>query len=245
MFLPLLGASYYIKKERGKTMGDSDFGTSIGWGIAGLVGGALLNKGGGLFGNNAAYVNGADAGLATAAIIGAMNNNGTQYATSNEVQRGFDNQNSMANQREILNAITSGTAQGVAATNQTFHDTLNVLQDKYNETTRDIYGLSTLVQQGNANNTKCCCDVLRAVDGVNYNGALNTASINSTIKESTNEILKTMMQNENAALRLQNNQLFIQNQMNGVVRFPQSVNYAVGLPPFINGAPQPPFNPFA
>jgi len=58
-------------------------------------------------------------------------------ATSNEVQRGFDNQNSMANQRDILAAVTNGTAQSVAATNQTFHDTISVLGDKYNEITRD------------------------------------------------------------------------------------------------------------
>ena len=61
-------------------------------------------------------------------------------ATSNEVQRGFDNQNQMANQREILSAVTDGTAQSVAATNQTFHDTVNVLQDKYSELQRDSGG---------------------------------------------------------------------------------------------------------
>ena len=33
-------------------------------------------------------------------------------ATSNEVQRGFDNQNSMANQREILGAVNDASARG-------------------------------------------------------------------------------------------------------------------------------------
>ena len=41
------------------------------------------------------------------------------YATSAEVQRGFDNQNTMANQREALAAITNGTAQSVAAAGKT------------------------------------------------------------------------------------------------------------------------------
>ena len=54
-------------------------------------------------------------------------------ATSNEVQRGFDNQNTMANEREILAAVNSGTAQSIATTNQTFHDTVNALSDKYSE----------------------------------------------------------------------------------------------------------------
>ena len=63
-------------------------------------------------------------------------------ATSNEVQRGFDNQNQMANQREILSAVTGGTAQAVAATNQTFHDTVNAISDKYGELQRDLTGLA-------------------------------------------------------------------------------------------------------
>ena len=63
-------------------------------------------------------------------------------ATSNEVQRGFDNQNLQAQTRDILTAVNSGTAQAVAATNQTFHDTVNTLQDKYGELSRDIAALA-------------------------------------------------------------------------------------------------------
>ena len=50
-------------------------------------------------------------------------------ATSNEVQRGFDNQNSMANQRDILAAVNSSAAQAVAATNQAKYDNINVAKD--------------------------------------------------------------------------------------------------------------------
>ena len=39
-------------------------------------------------------------------------------ATSNEVQRGFDNQNSMANEREILAAINGNSLQGMQNANQ-------------------------------------------------------------------------------------------------------------------------------
>ena len=78
-------------------------------------------------------------------------------ATSNEVHRGFDNQNSMANQRDILAAVNSGTAQSVAATNQVYHDIVGYVGDKYDELARDIYGVSTAVQQGIANQNECCC----------------------------------------------------------------------------------------
>ena len=76
-------------------------------------------------------------------------------ATSNEVQRGFDNQNSMANQREILSAVNSGTAQSVAATNQTFHDTLGIIQNRYDELARDISGLAVAQAQTMANQNEC------------------------------------------------------------------------------------------
>lgn len=80
-------------------------------------------------------------------------------ATSNEVQRGFDNQNSMANQRDILNAVNAGTAQSVAATNQTFHDTLGIIQNRYDELARDISALAV----GQANQLAKSQECLNAV----------------------------------------------------------------------------------
>lgn len=76
-------------------------------------------------------------------------------ATSNEVQRGFDNQNAMANQREILSAVTAGTAQSVAATNQVFHDLIGYVGDKYAELDRDVLGISSAIQQSIANENQC------------------------------------------------------------------------------------------
>ena len=42
----------------------------------------------------------------------------------------------MANQRETLAAVNAGTAQAVAATNQSFHDITSALGDKYTELQR-------------------------------------------------------------------------------------------------------------
>ena len=78
-------------------------------------------------------------------------------ATSNEVQRGLDNQNSMANEREILAAVNNGTAQAVAATNQTFHDNLAAMQSLYNETARDISNLALGQANLASNQAQCCC----------------------------------------------------------------------------------------
>lgn len=85
---------------------------------------------------------------------GGFGNRGN-YATQDEVRQGFDNQNTMANQREILSAVTNGTAQSVAATNQSFHDMLGVVTDKYGELTRDIASVAVAQQQAIANQNQC------------------------------------------------------------------------------------------
>ena len=80
---------------------------------------------------------------------------GNNNALQNDINRGFDNQNLQAQTRDILSAVNAGTAQSVAATNQTFHDNLAAMQSLYNETARDIAGLA--VGQANmlANQNEC------------------------------------------------------------------------------------------
>ena len=109
-------------------------------------------------------------------------------ATSNEVQRGFDNQNSIANQRDILAAVTSGTAQTVNATNQTFHDTINVLQDKYAELQRDIAGVAVTQAQTIANQNECCCNTKMQIAQNNYDAAMRDAVTNANFSRQIQEV---------------------------------------------------------
>ena len=145
-------------------------------------------------------------------------------ATSNEMQRGFDNQNSMANQREILAAVNAGTAQNIAATTQNFHDIIGYVGDKYDELSRDLSSL--------AKEQECCCNTLRAIDGVNYNNALNTASINANTTAQTQKILDALAENKIDALQSKVNELQLANAMSGVVRYPQAWTYNAGMSPF-------------
>jgi hypothetical protein len=41
-----------------------------------------------------------------------------------------------------MGAVTTGTAQAVAATNQVYHDITTFVADKYNELQRDVAGLA-------------------------------------------------------------------------------------------------------
>jgi hypothetical protein len=188
---------------------------------------ALMWGGGGFgFGNNG-YANG------FANAIGYEN-----LATSNEVQRGFDNQNAMANQREILSAVTSGTAQSVAATNQAFHDNLNVIQDKYGELTRDIYGVSGQVAQVLANQNQCCCDTKMLIQETSaqnrYDALKNTNDINAVTIGQTQKILDALSQNKIEALQGRVQQLELDRAVSGVVRYPNSMAYNAGQSPFCN-----------
>ena len=153
-------------------------------------------------------------------------------ATSNEVQRGFDNQNLQAQTRDILAAVNSGTAQSVAATNQTFHDNLAAMQSLYNETARDIAGLA--VGQANilAKQNECCCETRMDIQQNRYDAAMNTAAINANTTAQTQKILDAMAQDKIESLQNQINALQLQNAVAGVVRYPMTSTYCSGSNPF-------------
>lgn len=167
-------------------------------------------------------------------------------ATSNEVQRGFDNQNSMANQRDILAAVNASSAQGVAATNQVYHDVVNYVGDKYDELARDIYGVGSAVQQSIANQNECCCSTKQLIQGVaaetnaniaqsRYDAAMNTAAINATTTAQIQKILDAITGNRIAEMQDKINALELQNQLASVVRYPNNTFYAVPSPCFNTG----------
>ena len=126
---------------------------------------------------------------------GGWGNGGNANAIQADVNRGFDNQNLQAQTRDILGAVTAGTAQNVAAANQVYHDVVGYVGDKYNELQRDVAALA--VGQANmlANQNSCCCSIQRAIDGVNYNAAMNTASINANTTAVGQKILDAIMGN--------------------------------------------------
>ena len=197
-------------------MKDNDgWGNGMGfmWIFALLI---LANGGFGGWGNN---------GFANA--IGYEN-----LATSSEVQRGFDQQNSMANQRDILATINTNSLQGMQNSNQNTQYITGQIMDKYNELDRDIYGVAMTQQQTIANQTECCCNTLRAIDGVNFNAAMNTASINANTTAQTQRILDYLTTTENQKLRDENMMLRMQGMTQDLVRYPTSTAYSAGYNPF-------------
>lgn len=208
-----------LYKEKRK-MGDDTFSNGGLWLFAIL---ALMWGGGGFgFGGN---------GFANA--IGYQN-----LATQNDVQRGFDNQNSMGNQREILSAVTNGTAQSVAATNQIFHDLIGYVGDKYNELDRDVLMVNAGIQQSIANQNECCCNTKMLIQETaaqnRYDALKNTNDINAVTIGQTQKILDALSQNKIEALQGKVQQLELAQAVSGVVRYPNSMSYNAGTSPFCN-----------
>lgn len=163
------------------------------------------------------------------------NNGGNGNAIQADINRGFDNQNLQAQTRDILAAVTAGTAQSVAATNQVYHDVVGFVGDKYNELQRDVAGLA--VGQANllAHQNECCCNLSRQIMQNNYDAALRDAATNANIVAQNQKILDAIMGNKIEAMQNRINQLELQNQLQGVVRYPNGWTYNAGNSPFCGG----------
>ena len=200
---------------------------------------AAIGSGGGHFGGGLAGAGlGFIGGLILATIFRGGNgifgggfNNAIGYenlATSNELQRGFDNQNSMANQREIL-----------GATNQVYHDLATVVGDKYSELTRDIYGVSGQVAQVLANQNACCCDTKMLIQETSaqnrYDALANTNALQATIVAENQKTRDLMAQNKIETLQSKVQALELAQATNNVVRYPNGWTYNAGPSPFCGG----------
>ena len=168
-----------------------------------------------------------------------------QYATQDFVQNGFNFNDLQSQNRDIMNAITSGAAQAVAATNQAKYDNINVEKDIQAALTAQIGDVRTNQMTLMANQNQCCCDTRMLINEVGnniasqiaqarYENAMNTAAINNTTNAGVQKILDAITGNRMADMQNQINDLQLQNALNGVVRYPQGWTYNAGNNPFCN-----------
>ena len=94
------------------------------------------------------------------------------------------------------------------------------LNGNINSSTNDIKDRLWSLQQSQDN---CCCTTQRLIDGVNYN-----------IAQMGNNIEKMFQQNKIDSLQNQVNQMYLQAQLCGVVRYPNTISYNAGQSPFFN-----------
>lgn len=162
-------------------------------------------------------------------ILGGLGGNGgffgggyrPQYATQDFVQNGFNFNDLQAQNRDIMNGIASGAAQEI-----------EVAKDIENRLQAEIGQVAMMAQQNQSTQQQCCCNILRAIDGVNYNNAMNTASINANTTAVGQKILDAITGNRMADMQNQINRLELQQAMAGVVRYPSQFSYNAGPSPF-------------
>lgn len=171
-------------------------------------------------------------------LLGIFNGNGFGFGGNGNVntlnadmQRGFDQQNTMAQTRDILSAVTNGTAQTIAASTANATNAINAIKDGNASLIREFGTVETALTGVAGQMQECCCNTLRAIDSVNYNGAINTAAINANTTAQTQKILDAIAGNRMADMQNQINALQLQNALSGVMKYPTTWAYNAGVFP--------------
>jgi len=159
---------------------------------------------------------------------------GNNNAIQNDINRGFDSQNTMAQTRDILSAVTGGTAQTIAASTANASNAINAIKDGNANIIREFGVVESALTALSGKQSECCCNTLRAIDQTNYNGAINTASINATTVAQTQKILDALAQSKIDSLQSKVQTLELAQAMSGVVKYPMSTTYGAGVSPFCN-----------
>ena len=183
----------------------------------------LANGGFGGFGNNFANA------------IGYEN-----LATSNEVQRGFDNQNLQAQTRDILSAVTNGTAQTIQASTQNASNAITAIKDGNASLIREFGNVETALTALGGKQQECCCDIKQLVQATSAdtNAQIAASKYDTSMQMAQMEARLTakMDANEIQALRDQVANLQMQQATSGMLKFPNSWSYnAGGFPPIFGG----------
>ena len=164
-------------------------------------------------------------GIFNGGFGGFGGNNGVNTLNA-DMQRGFDNQNLQAQTRDILGAVTGGTAQTIAASTQNAANAITAIKDGNASLIREFGNVETALTGLAGQMQQCCCSQLRAIDGVNYN---TTVQIQ--------KVLDAIAGNRMADMQNQINALQLQNAMSGVMRFPNAWTYAGGVFPPVTTTP--------
>lgn len=153
------------------------------------------------------------------------------YATQNDVQRGFDNLNLQNQTRDVLGAVTTGTAQIIGASTQNATNAIEAIKDGNASLIREFGNVETALTALGGKQQECCCEILRAIDGVNYNNAINTASINANTTAQVQKVLDFAVGNRMADMQNQINKLQLEAATSNIMRFPNSWTFTGGYFP--------------
>ena len=162
--------------------------------------------------------------------------NGNTNALQADMQRGFDTQNLQTQTAGILNAVTSGTSQTIAASTANASNAITAIKDGNAALIREFGNVETALTALGGNMQSCCCDIKQAIMQNNYDGAMRDAATNANFTAQIQSVKDMIAQNKIEALQAQVNKLELQNATSNVLRFPNSWSYDAGQFPPIFGA---------
>ena len=161
--------------------------------------------------------------------------NGNSNAIQADVNRGFDNQNLQAQTRDILSAVTNGTAQTIAASTANATNAINAIKDGNASLIREFGNVETALTALDGNMRDCCCGVKTQIMQNDYNGAMRDAATNANITAQIQSVKDMIAQNKIEALQSQVSQLQLAQATSGMLKFPNSWSYGAGPFPPIFG----------
>lgn len=125
--------------------------------------------------------------------FGGMGGAGVGYGVESIMQRQLDTQSIIAK----LDSIGNGLCDGFYAMSNAINGIGTTVMQGFNQQTIAMLQGQNAIQSQIAG---CCCDVQRAIDGVNYNAAANACATQTAIANATRDITDTSNSNTRAIL---------------------------------------------
>ena len=144
--------------------------------------------------------------------------NGAAAATTADIQRAVDLNSIQEGQRSIAADVQRTAYENMATTKDAAYNNLSETRDVEAAMGAGFANVQNSLMAGFASQAKCCCETQRAIDGVNYNAAMNTASINANTTAQTQKVLDAISQSKIDSLQAEVTELRMQQMMCGVPR---------------------------
>ena len=167
---------------------------------------------------------------------GLWGNSAATAATTADIQRAVDLNSIQSGQADIAADIQRGIYEINGATKDAAYNNLGEIRDVQAANSAGFANVQNSLTAMQAQQQNCCCETQRAIDGVNYNLATQSAAIQANDTANTQKILDAIATNRMADMQNQINQLQLQNAVAGVVRYPQASTYYAGNNPFCSGS---------
>lgn len=169
--------------------------------------------------------------------FGGFGGNGNTNALSADMQRGFDQQNTMYQTGNILNAVTNGTAQTIAASTANAANAITAIKDGNAALIREFGTVESALTSLSGKMQECCCSTNMAIMQSNYDGAMRDAATNANFTAQIQSVKDLIQQNKIESLQAQVSALQLQSATSNVLRFPNAWTYNGGVFPPVTTTP--------